>query len=145
MFFRELTARVPVKAAVMGRTAPWSAPASTSSTARPSTVSASAKRVLFFFHVLPPLSPPGGGLYNAITDQLQPIETWLLCSPSRLEGSEMLQPLLGGNLGPRVQRHLPLRQRGQMRPSGRILQLHRRLARQPLRAAMSGEYLHVIG
>lgn len=76
---------------------------------------------------------------------LRPIETWLLCSPSRLEGCEMLQPLLGGNLGSRVQRHLPLRQRGQMRPGGRILQLHRRLARQPLRAAMPGKYLHVIG
>lgn len=54
--------RVPVKAAVMGRTAPWSALAATSSTAHPSMVPAFAKKVPFF--TTPPphqASPPGGG------------------------------------------------------------------------------------
>lgn len=54
----------------------------------------------------------------------------------------MLHPLLGGNLGPWVQRHLPLRKRGQMQPGGWILQLHCRLARQPLRATVPGKHTH---
>lgn len=81
MFFRELTARVPVKAAVMGRTAPWSAPATTSSTARPSTAPASAKRVHFYFYprcrplvvafIMTPPAPPCDQLKRGCCVHLQ--------------------------------------------------------------------------
>lgn len=134
LFFREFTVKVPVKAAVMGRTAPWSAPAKTLSTAHQWTAPAFAKKVIFFNyrHLV----------VTCVKDPQQPFDTHLLCSPSRLEGCEMLQPLLGGNLGPRVQRHLPLHKRGQMQPGRRILQLHCRLARQSLRATVPGKFTH---
>lgn len=123
-FCRGFTVKVHVKVAPMERTAPWSAPVKTLSTARLLTGNASVKRVktsqsqwqsmldLLTDWWMHDWSKTGDVIFYQLCNQSN-VSDGVLCV-CRLAGDGLFHPLLSGNLGSRMQRHLPLHQRGKM-------------------------------